>query len=143
MRGFSPLALETARKAATLTRSDLARVAGVGIATVRRWETGESSPQVDALARVAKALKVSIGDVVRIDPDQRFPGDWRVLRGLTQPQLGALAGVSTAVVGSVERAEVALTDANAIRLARALQISVEDLRAAHERARLRPPGTPA
>lgn len=80
---------------------------------------------------------------MNIPVSERFPGDWRVLLGLTQPQLGARAGVRTAVVGSIERGETALSDNVAERLSSALDISIAELRDAHQRARSRPPGMPA
>jgi hypothetical protein len=42
----------------------------------------------------------------------------------------------------IERADLALTDANAATSARLLAISVDEYRAAHQRARERPAGTP-
>jgi hypothetical protein len=34
-------------------------------------------------------LKRPIDGVVRMEEGQRYPGDWRVIKGLTQPQLAA------------------------------------------------------
>ncbi|ANS32154.1 repressor protein (plasmid) [Rhodococcus opacus] len=143
MRGFTPSALVGARRNAGWSQADLARLSDVGVATIRRWEKGTASPQVDVLARVAAVLEVPISDFVNIPVSERFPGDWRVLLGLTQPQLGARAGVRTAVVGSIERGETALSDNVAERLSSALDISIAELRDAHQRARSRPPGMPA
>ncbi|GCE38460.1 hypothetical protein Rhow_001512 [Rhodococcus wratislaviensis] len=47
------------------------------------------------------------------------------------------------MVGSIERGETALSENVAERLATALNISVAELRTAHQRARSRPPGMPA
>lgn len=143
LRGFDPQLLATAREATGLSRADLARVAGVGISTIRQWETGLKSPQVDKLALVANAVGVPISALVAVPVEQRFPGDWRVLAGLTQPQLGVLAGLTTSMIGQIERGEGALTESSARKIAQALGISVAELRAAHERAHLREPGTPA
>ncbi|MBY6382579.1 MULTISPECIES: helix-turn-helix domain-containing protein [Rhodococcus] len=143
LRGFDPTRLIQARKDKGMSRADMARLAGLNGATVQRWESGSRSPQVDTLSLVAKALQMSISDFVDVPEGERFPGDWRVLRGLTQPQLGKLAGISTSEVGRIERGEVPLTDASAKALSRQLEISIEELRASHERARNRPAGTPA
>ncbi|WP_040783790.1 helix-turn-helix domain-containing protein [Rhodococcus ruber] len=143
MRGFDPARLVDARRTAGLSQAELARRANVGAATIRRWENGTASPQVDLLARVVGELSLTIADVVRVPMEERFPGDWRVLRGMTQPQLGARAGVGTAIVGSIERGEITLSANVAEKLARTLDISVEELQAAHHRARTRPAGTPA
>lgn len=143
MRGFSPESLVAARRSMGISRAELARRAGIGETTIRRWEKADSSPQVDLLATVVVELGLEISDVVQVPKDERFPGDWRVLKGLTQPQLGGQAGVRTPIVGGVERGEISLSDVVAARLARTLGISVEELRASHFRARNRDPETPA
>lgn len=143
MRGFRPERLEQARLAAGISQAEVARLADIKAETVRRWEKGAASPQVDLLARVADVLGIAIADLVDIPEGERFPGDWRVVRGMTQPMLGAAAGVSTQLVGSVERGEVSLSDNLAKKLSTALDISEDELRASYERARRRPAGTPA
>lgn len=143
MRGFQPEQLVVARRAAGISQRELARLARLNADTVRRWETGDSSPQVDLLARVTAAIGISIADVVTVPEGERYPGDWRVLRGLTQPMLGAAAGVTTQIIGSVERGEISLSDNVAKKLSAALDISESELRASYERVRNRPSGAPA
>ncbi|MFF2110623.1 helix-turn-helix domain-containing protein [Rhodococcus koreensis] len=143
MRGFQPDQLEKARRSAGVSQRELARLARLNADTIRRWELGDSSPQVDLLARVTAAIGVSISDLVKVPESERYPGDWRILRGLTQPQLGAAAGVTTQIVGSVERGEISLSDNVARKLSAALQIPESELRASYERVRTRPAGTPA
>ncbi|MEU2005911.1 helix-turn-helix domain-containing protein [Rhodococcus sp. NPDC019627] len=143
MRGFQPDQLEKARRSAGVSQRELARLARLNADTIRRWELGDSSPQVDLLARVTAAIGVSISDLVKVPEGDRYPGDWRILRGLTQPQLGAAAGVTTQIVGSVERGEISLSDNMARKLSAALQIPESELRASYERVRTRPAGTPA
>lgn len=143
MRGFQPQALSNARRARGLSQAELARSAGMNPGTIRKWELGESSPQVDLLAKVADLLDLAVADLVKVPEEERYPGDWRVLRGMTQPQLGAAAGVTTRIVGSVERGEISLSDNAARRLSAALGISEAELRASYERVRNRPLGAPA
>lgn len=143
MRGFTPERLVDARRDLGISQAELARRAGVGADTVRRWEAGESSPQVDLLGRVTAKLGVTIEDIVQVPIAERFPGDWRVLRGLTQPQLGAAAQIPTQIVGSVERGEISLSENMEAKLSEALSITREELRASYERVRNRAPGTPA
>lgn len=143
MRGFNRATLTQARTTAGLSRQDLARLARTGRATIDNWETGRSTPQIDVLVRVAEVLSLPVDALIDIPEDQRYPGDWRVLRGLTQPQLAAATGLSTTTIGAIERGEVALTDANAAAIARALNIDDTTYQQAYERARTRPPGTPA
>nr|WP_238958477.1 helix-turn-helix domain-containing protein [Mycobacterium intracellulare] len=72
-----------------------------------------------------------------------YLGDWRVIRGITQPELAAAATISTGSLRGIERGDIALTDANAAGLAALLGITVDEYRAAYPRARQRPPGTTA
>ncbi|WP_308292918.1 hypothetical protein [Mycobacterium nebraskense] len=51
--------------------------------------------------------------------------------------------IATNTLRGIERGDQGLTDTNAATLARVLDISVEQYRAAYQRARTRPPGTPA
>ncbi|MFM9262225.1 helix-turn-helix transcriptional regulator [Rhodococcus sp. 5A-K4] len=134
MRGFSPAALKKAREARKVGRAALARSAGVSSSTVRRWENGQVSPGVDLLAQVAVVLGIEISDVVLVPVDTRYPGDWRVLKGLTQMQLAAAVGVTTEVIGAIERGERVVPYVIAAKLAKKLGISVEELVAANRRA---------
>lgn len=142
-RGFIPARLTALRIKRNLKVADLARLARAGTSTVYAWELGRRSPQVDVLARVMKVLDAPISAVVVVERRKRFPGDWRVLAGLTQPGLAAKAGITTSNLKLIERAESELTDKNAEALGRALGITGEVYRAAHARARRREPGTPA
>ena len=110
--------------------------------TIFNWEAGKSTPQVDLLARVMRILDAPIEQVVTIPANERYPGDWRVIKGLTQPELAAAAKIATTTLRGIERADIGLTDANADKLAKhLLGISVEEYRAAYQRARQRPAGT--
>ncbi|MEE3067429.1 MAG: helix-turn-helix transcriptional regulator [Actinomycetota bacterium] len=142
LRGFSPDRFGAARRRTGLSVQDVSRLAGVGTSTVHAWEAGRATPLIDLLARVMQILETPISEVVAIAPDQRYPGDWRVMKGLSQPQLAAAARIATSTLAGIERADLALTDANAAMLARLLGMSVDEYRAAHQRARQRPPGTP-
>ena len=143
MRGFSPDRLSQIRRERNFSLSDLARLANIGRSTLHHWETGHATPQIDLLARAAETLGVSIGDLVQVPEEERFPGDLRILSGLTQPQLGRDAEIPTATVGAIERGEAPLSEHHAQRLAAALRVPVAVYRAAHDRARNRPPGMPA
>lgn len=74
MRGFDPARLIDARDTAEVTRPDLARLSGVSVSSIQRWERGDVSPQVDALARVAQILEVKMEDFISVPHDERFPG---------------------------------------------------------------------
>lgn len=53
----------------------------------------------------------------RHDSDRTaLPGDWRVIKGLTQPELAAAVKVATTTRRAIERADIRLTHANAVTL---------------------------
>lgn len=142
-RGFDPARLVNLRSARKITRADLARLTDVGESTLHHWEHGTRSPQIDLLARVVAALDGSIADVVSIPDGDTFPGDLRILAGLTQPELGRRSGVGTSAITRIERGQAALTPESARKLCQVLGVSIETYRAAYERARSRPAGHPA
>jgi transcriptional regulator with XRE-family HTH domain len=52
------------RKEKGLTQEDLVKLSGVAISQVRRYETNKSSPTLDVIVKLAKALGVSIDEMV-------------------------------------------------------------------------------
>ena len=143
LRGFSAEAFAEARRNTNISVADLARMTAVSQASLFNWERGKGTPQIDLLARVMAYLKTPIEQVVKVPVGERYPGDWRVIRGMTQPELAAAAGIATSTLKGIERADSALTDTNATTLAGLLGISPAEYRAAYEQARQRPPGTTA
>ena len=75
---------------------------------VFNWEAGKSTPQVDLLARVMRILEAPIEQVVTIPAGERYPGDWRVIKGLTQPELAAAVKIATSTLRGIERADARL-----------------------------------
>lgn len=142
LRGFHTEAFAAARRRTGISVSDLSRLANVSAATIFNWEAGKGTPQVDLLARVMRILDSPIEEVVTIPPGERYPGDWRVIKGLTQPELAAAAKIATTTLRGIERADAGLNEKNATILAQHLGISVEEYRASYQRARERPAGAP-
>jgi transcriptional regulator with XRE-family HTH domain len=60
------------RKAQNLTQQALAEAAGTHVNQIRRWESGETQPQLDALVALARALHVSLDELV-FDDNERGP----------------------------------------------------------------------
>ncbi len=143
LRGFDRSAFRELRHRAGISVSDLSRLSGVSLSTIHHWEAGTRTPQVDILAAAMAVLETPIETVVLIDPDQRYPGDWRVMSGLTQPQLAARAHIATAILQRIERGEYPLSDKSAESLAAVLDIAADTYRAAYQRVRQRPAGTPS
>ena len=63
------------REAAGLSQSELAKVASVPVGSLRQWEQGRRTPLLDAAARVAEALDVSLDLLAGIgSPPRRKKG---------------------------------------------------------------------
>lgn len=139
-RGFDRKRFTELRKKRGISRSTLARLAGLSVSTINRWESGSRGPQVNTLKAVADVMGLTMSDLIDVPRDERFPGDWRVLAGLTQPQLGKIAGLETNQISAIERGEIELTEELAGKLAPALGIDAAELRACYERSRTRPEG---
>lgn len=137
MRGFNREALTAAREAKEWSLARLAREAGIGLSTIRSWETGTRAPEPDNLARAADALGVPMSSLISPRSGGAALADLRILAGLTQPQLGLRTGLSTTSIGALERAEIRLTHHVAGRLAEALELSVAEVDAAYRVARER------
>jgi len=52
------------RKEKGLTQEELVKKSGVGISQIRRYEADKSSPTLDVITRLAKALGISIDEMV-------------------------------------------------------------------------------
>lgn len=141
-RGFDRGRFHEAVEASGVSRSDLARLAGISSATIHSWERRDGAPDIERLARIAGVLGHDVDEFVQVPDDECMPSDLRVRKGLTQVQLASAAGLSTTVVSAFERGETRWSSRKAARLAPVLGVSVDELEAAWERARTRPAGSP-
>ena len=66
--------LTTLRKEKSFTQQTLAKMAGVHVAQIRRYEAGDSQPTLDVIRKLAIALSVS-ADMLVFDEDERGPDD--------------------------------------------------------------------
>ena len=139
LRGFDPQRFRAARASAQLSRSELARLADISVGSVRAWEVGEVTPQVDTLARTAKVLGVSIAELVPLEDDDLQLVDLRVRAGLTQPQLAAEAGLPTTTLAALEQGHLRMQPHQATVIAAALKLPQATVEAAYHRSRTRPP----
>lgn len=141
LRGFVPSQITMHRQARSMSRGELARLIGVTTGAVGMWERGETTPQVDTLKTAADLLNVQMDEFIQIPPAERYLGDLRALRGLTQPQLAKLLPVSMTTLAQLERGEAKLTDSVASSIAKALEVPVNTVVEAYERVRSRPENT--
>jgi transcriptional regulator with XRE-family HTH domain len=138
LRGFDPARLRIARTSARLSKSELARLSRVAVSTYNQWESGRSSPRVDALARCAAQLNLKITDLVTVELAQAFLGDLRISRGLLQSELAQRMTVSTQLVGLLERGQGTLTPEVADKWSAALDYPLRQINDAYDRVRNRP-----
>ncbi len=147
MRGFQGSHLNAARKAASdgrgMSFQELARLSGVSVPTLHRWENDITVPQIDKLRDAAEVLglKVPLETLIHVPRAERYPVDWRALFGLLQPTLGAMIGVKTSVVSAIERGSRLPTPKQAIVIAKIYGITPAEFLESCERARARPLGS--
>ncbi len=67
------------RKAQNLTQQVLADAVGVHVNQIRRYERGATEPTLDVLVRLARALHVTLDDLV-FDETERGPSEDLVLQ---------------------------------------------------------------
>ena len=63
--------LSKLRKEKGLTQQEMAQRAGVGIAQMRRYEAGKSSPTLEVIKNIAKTLKISSDELI-FDKNEGF-----------------------------------------------------------------------
>jgi transcriptional regulator with XRE-family HTH domain len=66
--------LVSLRKERGLTQQALAEMVGMHISQIRRYESGQSQPTLDAIRKLAVALSVS-ADMLLFEKDERGPDD--------------------------------------------------------------------
>jgi len=95
--------LRKARADAELRADELARLIGVTRQAVTSWENGRSRPSPVTLLALSKALRVPTADLAPIREIDLRISDLRSQAGLTQADVAGALGVSTTVVGDLER----------------------------------------
>jgi len=97
--------LVTLRKERGLTQQALADAVGIHVSNVRRYEAGNSQPNLDVVRNLAIALSVS-ADSLLFDPDERGPEDPGLrlhLEALDQLDDDELAAVRSLIEGALLR----------------------------------------
>lgn len=155
--GFDPGAFIAICDREDVSVPELARVSGVGSATIYQWRSGRTRPSINQLRRVATTLaRLRRGDeevspdqherdirrvleeCIAVAPQDRMLAYYRQTAGFTQPDLAAAIGIPTSTLAAIERAEIPLNDTAAEALADALWIDMAEVRAAYARSSARP-----
>lgn len=107
-RDFDPAALRAWRKRRGLTQQHLANTLGVDRTYVVQWERDPArrdaiAPTPATLARIAGALDAPPAQLISTSPDQATLATLRGWAGLSRSQLAARRGLTTSMVGRIER----------------------------------------
>ncbi len=122
------------RRAAEITQSDMGDGVGVAGSTVAAWELGSQELEQERLPAVARVLRSDLNELFPRDglPDLR---DLRCDAGLYRKQTAAIIGTrSDGPVAGAEQGVRRLREKYVQPLARAYNVSVEELRQAEERS---------
>jgi transcriptional regulator with XRE-family HTH domain len=136
IRDFRPAALVRARRKAKLSQEELAQRIGTYRQHVTAWETGTRRPSPALLVRIAAAVGV---DPLALTAAGKRPSlaDLRARKGLSQIRVAELLGIPRSTYSLIERGGI-LHEAVAARLAETLDVTVEEVAAAHTRPPSRP-----
>lgn len=74
--------IRTFRKKIGMTQIDLAKAVEVSIATLRRWETGETAPTGTQIVKLAEVLNVAPEDIVASMSDSQSQNNFRKNNGM-------------------------------------------------------------
>jgi len=135
VRGFRPSRLRYQRERAGLSLEGLGKAAGLAPSTIGHWETGARRPTAESLFAVAKALDISVADLIPIAESDLRPADLRNRVGLTQSAAADAVGISDSALGAIERGVREPAESVYPMLAQVYEVSVETLRAACRRVR--------
>ena len=98
--------IREARKSLHMTQAELADKLEVNRATLSKYETGEIIPPLKQLEKLADVLKISAEDLLRRKVRASTIGDnikhLRESHGMTQAELGQIAGVTDKAVSTWE-----------------------------------------
>ena len=100
--------IRTLRKRKGLTQEQLAEHLGISVMTVRRWEWGERTPDVDSLQKISGVLGVSVSDLLTGVPEvsiSKPKGNENALPGLAY--WGGVADNARAVARQGNREDIA------------------------------------
>ena len=84
------------------------------------------------------ALGLAMRDVIDVQDGEELLSDLRVLKGMTQPELAAEAGLATSTLAGLEQGHLRLRNIHIQGLSRALDLPEDVVASAYARTRSRP-----
>lgn len=63
--------LETLRRLRNLTQEELAKLSNTSLTTFRRWERGDTEPRLSELQALAKALHITVSELLEENVSER------------------------------------------------------------------------
>lgn len=132
---FAPGRLRALRQQAGLTLTDLAERAQIPRPNLSHYESGARTAGFDAVVAMADALDIEPLELTDADPDALTLADLRLQARRSRVELAAAASVSYDTWYAIETGRRRLTDEVAARVAAVLDVTIDELRAAHTRTR--------
>ena len=132
---FDPGRLRSLRQQAGLTITQLAERSQIPRPNISGYESGARTVGFDAIIAIAEALAVDPLALTDADPDALTLADLRLRARRSRVELAGAAGVSYDTWYAIETGRRRLTGDVAARVAAVLDVTVDELRAAHDRTR--------
>lgn len=102
IRNFAPGVMRHARSERKLTLRELAAVLDLSVQAVTAWEQGTSTPSPKHFVQLAKALRLSPDDLIRIPVSEASLISLRDRIGLTATAVAAELGVHKSAFSEIE-----------------------------------------
>jgi transcriptional regulator with XRE-family HTH domain len=130
VRSFDHRALQALCRERDLTTQAIAEALGVDWANVDEWLRGEHQPVPRYVAALAELLEVPASQLSAVPVDEATLRDLREWAGLTLRDAGEASGIPWQTYAAIERGTRRADEARTTRIAAALGLSVDRVRAA-------------
>ena len=101
--------IRKARKSKGLNQAELAEQLGMSEMTVRRWETGKSSPRMEEIHNVAEVLNIPISELLDDTADQSSVPNIRVVPTQSKASQETNTGMAVLTLETGRKVEVPAT----------------------------------
>ncbi|MFI5782647.1 helix-turn-helix transcriptional regulator [Nocardia sp. NPDC051570] len=132
---YSPERMRIFQKRSGIGLDQIAVRCGVVIGTARGWTAGRLTPTETKAVKLAEALKVNIADLTNTPPDQPTLRQMRQWRGLRGEDAAEKAGIGVTPIYTAETYISLMPEHVRAALARAYEVSEDEVEAAWQRGR--------